>query len=325
MPELKLTLTCADYPRLFPLAARMVAAKDIDLTLELSRGGSWAGRAEMLRRALHDPNVQGGEQSMAGQLQRIDAGDRSHVGLPVFPLRNFTARDLYIRAGGPIRAPEDLAGKRIGIYGWANSGSVWYRHFLRYLGLDIDAMRWWVGPIDSPRPSTVSTTLPAHVKEPPAGASLSDMLISGELDAIYSPPRPQRYHPTNGPIARLFPQFRPVEQEYFRKTGAFPPQHLIVIRRAVWEANKWIAKSLTDAFIAGNDEYTAAQRDFPYGTPWEEAELEQTRPLLGDDFHPYGFEKNRAQMVMFCETAFAAGMTRRLITPEEYFEEFLGS
>jgi hypothetical protein len=35
----------------------------------------------------------GGEWSMA-QYYRIDQGDRRYVGLPVFPLRNFTARDL---------------------------------------------------------------------------------------------------------------------------------------------------------------------------------------------------------------------------------------
>jgi hypothetical protein len=31
---------------------------------------------------------------MAAHLRRIDNGDRRFVGLPVFPLRNFTARDL---------------------------------------------------------------------------------------------------------------------------------------------------------------------------------------------------------------------------------------
>ena len=39
------------------------------------------------------------------------------------------------------------------------------------------------------------------------------MLVAGELEAIYSPPHPQAYHPERGPIARLFPDFRPVEQE----------------------------------------------------------------------------------------------------------------
>jgi len=81
--------------------------------------------------------VHGGEQSMALHLWRVDAGDRSQVGLPIFPLRNFTARDLYIRKGGPVKTAADLNGKRIGMYGWANSGSVWYRHFLTHLGVDI--------------------------------------------------------------------------------------------------------------------------------------------------------------------------------------------
>jgi hypothetical protein len=100
--------------------------------MTLGAGRSWEMRAEMLRRALDDPVVQGGEASMAGHLRRIDKGDRSHVGLPVFPLRNFTARDLYVRKGGPVKSPADLAGKRVGMYDWVVSGSIWYRHFLGF-------------------------------------------------------------------------------------------------------------------------------------------------------------------------------------------------
>ena len=73
---------------------------------------------------------------------------------------------------------------------------------------------------------------------------------------------------------RSTPDFRPVEQEYFRRTGAFPPQHLIVLRREAWEAHRWIARNLTQAFSAANDAFTEAQKSFPYATPWLEAELE---------------------------------------------------
>jgi 4,5-dihydroxyphthalate decarboxylase len=151
------------------------------------------------------------------------------------------------------------------------------------------------------------------------------MLIAGELEAIYSPPRPQAYHPRQGPIARLFPDFRRVEQEYFRKTGAFPPQHLIVLRRQAWEAHRWIARSLTQAFIDCNDTFTAAQRSFPCATPWLEAELEDTAAVMGEDFHPYGLEPNRAQIDMFAGEAFRLGLTSRRITVEEYFADFLAS
>jgi len=323
MSDVALTLTAADYARLMPLATGAVKPKGIALTLQLSRQGSWPERAEMLRRAVQDPSVQGGEWSMAQYLYRIDKGDRQFVGLPIFPLRNFTARDLYIRRGGPIRSPKDLAGKRIGMYSYTASGSIWYRHFLRFVGLDPAAIRWWIGDIDTPWSAPMDQGLPPGVNAPPKGRSLSDMLIAGELDAIYSPPRPEAYHPRTGPIVRLFPDFRLVEQEYFLKTGAFPPQHLIVLRREAWEAHPRIARDLTEAFVAANDCFTAAQKGFPYATPWLEAELEDTTAVMGEDFHPYGLERNRAQIDAFAGEAFRLGLTSRQITTEEYFADYL--
>jgi 4,5-dihydroxyphthalate decarboxylase len=325
MADVRVSLTCADYARVMPLATGEVRPKDIALTMLLGRRGSWPDRAEMLRRAVQDPAVQGGEWSMAQYLYRMEKGDRQYVGLPVFPLRNFTARDLYVRRDGPIRRPEDLAGKRIGMYSYTASGSIWYRHFLRFLGLDPLAVQWWIGDIDTPWSAPMDLSLPPGVRAPVPGRSLSDMLIAGELEAIYSPPRPQAYHPINGRLVRLFPDFRPIEQEYFRKTGAFPPQHLIVLRREAWEANRWIARSLTEAFIEANDSFTAAQRSFPYVTPWLEAELENTAAVMGDDFHPYGFDRNRTQIEMFAGEAFQLGLTRRRIAVEEYFADYLAS
>ena len=96
MGEIRISLTCADYARVIPLATGEVKPEGIALTLILGSRGSWLARAEMLRRAVQDPDVQGGEWSMAQYLYRMDTGDRQYVGLPVFPLRNFTARDLYV-------------------------------------------------------------------------------------------------------------------------------------------------------------------------------------------------------------------------------------
>ena len=324
MADLAITLTCADYARVMPLATGEVRPDGIQLTLALGSRGSWLARAELLRRAVEDPAVHGGEWSMAQYLYRVDKGDRRYVGLPVFPLRNFTARDLYVRRGGPVRKPADLAGQRIGMYSYTASGSIWYRHFLRFVGVDPASIEWWIGDIDTAWSSaSMNQTLPPGVKAPPPGRSLSDMLIAGELEAIYSPPRPAAYHPRDGALARLFPDFRQVEQDYYRRTGAFPPQHLMVLRREVWEANRWIARSLTEAFSAANDCFSAAQRGFPYATPWLEAELEGTATVMGEDFHPYGLEKNRAQIEMFAAEAFRLGFTSRQITPDEYFADYL--
>src|SRR5260370_38314334 len=94
------------------------------------------------------------------------------------------------------------------------------------------------------------------------------MLMAGELEAIYSPPRPQRYDPVNGPIVRLFPDIRAIEQDYFRRTGCFPPQHLIILGRDVWERDRWRARTRTNAFICSDAQFTSAQRQFPYASPW---------------------------------------------------------
>jgi 4,5-dihydroxyphthalate decarboxylase len=209
------------------------------------------------------------------------------------------------------------------MYSYSASGSIWYRHFLRFIGLDPAAIQWWIGDVDAAWSSPVDPNLPAGVKTAPTGRSLSDMLLADELDVVYSPPRPQAYHPRTGRIARLLGDFRLVEQDYFRQTGAFPPQHLIVLRREVWEANPWIARSLTEAFIAANDWFSAAQKGFPYATPWLEAELEETESVMGADFHPYGLEPNRSQIEMFANEAFRLGLTSRRITAEEYFADYL--
>jgi 4,5-dihydroxyphthalate decarboxylase len=174
MADILITLTCGDYARVMPLATADVKPDGIALTLIHGTSGSWEMRAEMLRRALDDPAVHGGEASMAGHLRRIDKGDRSFVGLPVFPLRNFTARDLYVRQGGPVRTPADLVGKRLGMYDWVASGSIWYRHFLLFIGVAPESLEWWIGDIDSPQ--TPDANPPLHITRggpPAAGGALS--------------------------------------------------------------------------------------------------------------------------------------------------------
>ncbi len=61
MAEIPITLTCADYARIMPLAIGQVKPDKIALTMILGSRGSWLTRAEMLRRAVQDPTVQGGE------------------------------------------------------------------------------------------------------------------------------------------------------------------------------------------------------------------------------------------------------------------------
>ncbi len=325
MSETTLTLTVADYARIMPLVTGAVAPDGVKLTVVTGRHASWPDRAELLRRAVADPTVDAGEGSMGQHLARIDRGDRSFVALPAFVLRNFTARDLYVLKDGPVRTPQDLIGKRLGMYSWTASGSIWYRHFLRWCGLDLNAITWWIGEVDVPQIASPGGTLPPQVHAATPGRSLSELLISGEIDALFSPPRPLRYHPTQGPIVRLVQDIRGTEQRYFQATGVYPPQHLIIMRRAVWERDNSLARRLTDAFIRNNEAFEASQRSFPYVTPWHEQENEATEAAMGPGYHADGLEPNRRTMEQFCQMGFETGLTSRLVSVDDYFAEYLAS
>ena len=311
-----LTLTCANYVRFLPIAAGDV--RPADLALTWVRGD----RNEMLRRATDDPGVDGGETSMAQHIQRLDRGDRSLVAIPIFPLRNFTARDLYTRPGTSIAAAA-LGGRRLGIYNWAASGAVWYRHLLRYLGNDTKKVEWIVGGVDGPATVRLPEPPLANVRPAPAGTSLSALLVAKEIDALFAPLPPRALHPVDGPIVRAFPGFQAMEQKYFTDTGCYPPQHVIVMRQTSWARDRSIGRRLVDAFNEGEKVFEALQRQYPYNSPWLIDEVEASARLMGPTYHAHGLEPNRRAVDTFCQAAFDDGLTRRRVTVDEFFGEYL--
>ena len=313
-----ITLTCADYVRFMPIATGDV--RPDGMTLHWIRGD----RNEMLRRATQDPAVDGGESSLAQHVMRIAAGDRSLVAIPVFPLRNFTARDIYVAKGSTL-TPQTLNGRRLGIYNWAASGAVWYRHLVRYFGQDPAKISWVVGAADPTATVNVVGTLPSHVTLAPKGRSLSDLLLANEIEAIFTPLPPAKYHVNDGPLSRLIPGYRRVEQNYYQETRCYPPQHALVIRRAVWERQPAIGRRLVDAFQRGDEAYHASQRLYPYGSPWLIEEIEQTELAMSARYHAHGLEANRHALDVFCEGAWRDGLTARRVTVDEMFAEFLAA
>jgi 4,5-dihydroxyphthalate decarboxylase len=109
---------------------------------------------------------------------------------------------------------------------------------------------------------------------------------------------------------------------YFRDTGIFPIMHAIVIRRDVYEQNRWIAQSLFKAFVEAqrqtyDDLYvTAALKAM---LPWLTDHVEETRALMGDDYWSYGFARNRPTLATFLRYHHEQGLSKRLLTPEELF------
>lgn len=325
MTPVAINLALGDYARIMPLALGTILPEGLELNLLFGKGGSWPARADMIRRTLVDPTLHGGEGSMGGHLKRINDGDDRFVALPIFLRRGFVGRYLYVKQGSTLTSAKDLTSSRIGMYAWQASGAIWYRHFLRSIGVSLDTVKWTTGGVDVPGPSKYDTSLPVGVASAPADASLSDMLLNGDLDAIYCSKKPKLFSQTRGPIVRMFEEVRSVEEEVYRATKVFPILHLIILRRDVWLEYPWIAGAISKAFSEANRLYGQAHSSFPYDTPWSELDVDEVDDLMGPNFHTYDIEESRTTLEAFFGVAHEVGLTDRRVTVEQFFAEYLDS
>jgi 4,5-dihydroxyphthalate decarboxylase len=117
-----------------------------------------------------------------------------YVGVPVFPSRAFRHSGIYIRTDRGIRAPPDLKGHKVGLAEYQLTANVRIRAFLEDdFGVDPASVHWVRGGIEVPgRPEKIVIAMPHGVTltEAPAGRSLSELLLAGEIDALIGPRTP---------------------------------------------------------------------------------------------------------------------------------------
>jgi 4,5-dihydroxyphthalate decarboxylase len=251
---------------------------------------------------------------------------RPFIAIPIFPSRFFRHNSIYINAAAGIREPKDLIGKRIGTPEFQMTAPVWIRGILsEHYGVPIDSVTYCTGGEEEPgRGEKIKLDLPPNIRVQPIGPTqtLAAMLDSGEIDALHTARMPSTFAGKRGNVRRLFPSFREVEQQYFRDTGIFPIMHAIVIRRDVYEQNRWIAQALFKAFVEAQKQayadlyVTAALKAM---LPWLTDHVEEARALMGDDYWSYGFARNRATLATFLRYHHEQGLSKRLLTPEELF------
>ena len=320
MSKLRLTMACWNYDRTRALMDGSVRPDGIDLTyLNLPV-------EETFFRMLRHREFDVAEMSLSSYTVSMFREPRPFVAIPIFPSRFFRHNSIYINASAGIREPKDLVGKRIGTPEFQMTAPVWIRGILSdHYGVPVDSVTYWTGGEEEPgRDEKIKLDLPANIRVQPIGPTqtLSAMLASGDIDALHTARMPSTYDGGRGRVKRLFPDFRQVEQRYFRDTGIFPIMHTIVIRRDVSEQNRWIAQSLFKAFVEAqrrtyDDLYvTAALKAM---LPWLTDHVEETRALMGDDYWAYGFGRNRLTLETFLRYHHEQGLSKRRLTPEELF------
>ena len=320
MAKLRLTLACWNYDRTRALADGSVQPDGIDLNyLDLPV-------EETFFRMLRYREFEVAELSLSSYTVSLFAEQRHFIAIPVFPSRFFRHSCIYVNADANIRTPQDLIGKRIGTPEYQMTAPVWIRGILsEHYGVPFDRVTYHTGGEEEPgRPEKIRLDLPPHIKVQPIGETqtLSAMLASGEIDALYTARMPSTFSLQRGAVRRLFANYKEVEQEYYRNTRIFPIMHTVVIRRDVYEQNRWVAQSLYKAFVDAQrrtyeDLYiTAALKAM---LPWLTSHVEETRALMGDDFWAYGFESNRASLATFLRYHHEQGLSKRLLEPEALF------
>jgi 4,5-dihydroxyphthalate decarboxylase len=105
----------------------------------------------------------------------------------------------------------------------------------------------------------------------------------------------------------------------------------VAIRREVYEADRWLARSLFKAFeqarrrVRDSIDETASLRVM---LPWLHDEVERTRQVLGDDYWTYGMNANEEALRTFLRYSHEQGLVSRRLEPAELFapetlEEFV--
>jgi 4,5-dihydroxyphthalate decarboxylase len=256
---------------------------------------------------------------------------RDYTLLPIFPLRLFRHKSVFIRNDRGIEKPEDLRGRTVATPGYSSTSLTWIRGiFQDEYGISPNDVHWIVASKDSSaeaagKASKQENVLPEGVSitAGPEGKDESDLLESGEVDALFHAAEPRAYIERHPNVARLFPDYRSVERAYFTKTGIFPIMHAVAFKRSVAQQNPWLAKAVFDTYSQAKqmDYDYMAKAAWSYGSlPWFGQEFEETRALMGENYYSYGIEPNRKTLEALFRYSHQQGLSNRELTIEEVFD-----
>jgi len=320
MSKLKLSFGCWNYDRTRALMDGSVQPDGIDLNyLNMPV-------EETFFRMLRHQEFEVAEMSLSSYSVSLFKEPRPFVAIPVFPSRFFRHSCIYVNAKSGIREAKDLIGKRVGNPEYQMTAPVWIRGILQdHYGVPVDSVTYFTGGEEEPgRSEKIKLDLPANIKVKSIGPTqtLAQMLLDGEIDALYTARMPSSFLKGGGKVKRMFDDYEQVERNYFKETKMFPIMHTVAIRRDVYETNRWVARSMMKALEesqrrAYDDLYeTAALKTM---LPWLTSHLEQVKAEMGEDYWPYGFEKNEATLKTFLRYHFEQGLSKRQLEPRELF------
>jgi 4,5-dihydroxyphthalate decarboxylase len=295
MPKLQLTYAGTLYDRILPLYTGEVQVDGIELNFV-----PIDNPRPIFDRMAGGLEFDVAEYSSSEFVQRFANRQCPFVAIPVFPSRAFRHGFIAVHRNAGISKPKDLEGKRVGVPLYTMTAAIFIRGLLQHeYGVDLSKIRWVQGAMNTPNahgsPHVLPLLKPVDIEYNTSGKSMSRLIEERLVDATLGTSLPEAIR-SNPDIARLFPDFKELEKEYYRRTRIYPIMHLVAVRRDVYERHPFVATSLYDAFTRAKDlalEKMMNLRALRYMVPWLMADIDEIYEVFGGDPWPYGVEVNR--------------------------------
>jgi 4,5-dihydroxyphthalate decarboxylase len=320
VPKLQISFACCPYDRLNPIISGRVPVEGCDVNFFPLRP------EELFPRVYQTQDFDVTELSASSHVLTSLRGDADYLGIPAFVSRVFRHGDIYIRTDRGIGSPQDLRGKVVGVPEYQMTAALWIRGILSdEYGVKTSEICWRNGGLQRPgREERTPISLPPSIelKSIPPDKTLSGMLADGEIDALITAVQPLCFAEKKPNVGRLFPDFRAVEEAYYRKTGMFPIMHMMGVRRSLAEANPWLAGSILKACLQARNitlEEMKSTGMFYAMLPWLSDDLSRARTVMGPNMWPYGVNSNRKELEAMLRWSFEQGLAPRQGKIEEIF------
>ncbi len=258
----------------------------------------------------------------------INEDYRDYTLVPIFISRTFRHRSIYVHTDSGIEKPEDLKGRIVGTPGYTSSSNTWIRGFLKdEYGVNADDFKW----IEASKSSDGGAQKTGEtyyfnddfpLEKGPEGIDESELLLSGQCDAIITAITPKAFLDHNPNIRQLFPKAKEAEAAYYKKTGMFPIMHVVAIKTELLKKEPWLAEAIFNMYSEAksiaykNLETTTVVRTT---LPWAKDEYESTVDIMGDNYWKYGIEANRKELEAIMRYVYDQGLVKEQITFEEMF------
>jgi 4,5-dihydroxyphthalate decarboxylase len=263
-------------------------------------------------------------------MMTLAGGDERWVGLPVFTTKRFFHTGVLVRRDAGIEVPADLKGKRVGVPEYQQTAALWTRGVLQHeFGVAPADMEFWMErtPEHSHGGATGFTPPPGvTIHQIPPEGSIGAMMLAGELDAalhyLVNPNLVDRSSADLWHHAHMKPLFAdPVAEgaRYYKKTGLYPINHAMVVRRRLADEHPWVVLNLLKAFTHANE--LAEARRLEYVDFHLKAGLISAAAVeaLRTPLIEYGIAANRDVLETAARYSHEQGLTPRLMKLDEIF------